>query len=219
MPDQEDGNTESDTDPESPPANKVARLIDVYGLGEEFGDRLEALWTAEGEERESLRTLAARFNRRLLEVEMTETGMSTLDGEVDNLYRLLRGDDVSSGVRTEARVRLEREGVDVERLEGDFVTYQAIRSYLKEYRGADYQHGSDSSRVDTVIETVQRLQSRVRSVAERNLQQLRDTGRLSLGEFRLFVGIEVLCEDCNEQYGLIELLKRGGCECERAASE
>ncbi|MEF8826461.1 MAG: hypothetical protein V5A27_09015 [Halapricum sp.] len=219
MPDQEDGSTGSDTDTESTPANKVARLIDTYGLGEGFGDRLEALWTAEGEERESLRTLAARFNRRLLEVEMTEAGMSTLDGEVYNLYRLLSDDEVSSGVRTEARVRLEREGVNVERLEQDFVTYQAIRSYLKEYRGADYQRGTDSNRIETAIETIQRLQSRVRSVAERNLQQLRDTGRLSLGEFRLFVGIEVLCEDCNEQYGLIELLKREGCQCEQATNE
>lgn len=219
MADEKDGEAEGGTDPGPRPANKVARLIDSYGLGGEFGDRLEALWTAGGEERESLRTLATRFNRRLLEVEMTEAGLSTLDGEVDNLYRLLTGDDVSSGVRTEARARLEREGVDVDQLERDFVSYQAIRSYLKEYRGAEYQHGSDSPRVETAIETIQRLQSRTQSVAERNLEQLRNIGRLSLGEFRLFVGIEVLCEDCNEQYSFVELLKRGGCECERPEGE
>lgn len=205
-----------DADGETRPANKVARLIDAYDLGPSVGDRLETLWTADGDERESLRTLADRFNRRLLEVAMTDAGVSTLDGEASNVYRLLTDDDVSSGVRTEARNRLEREGIDVDRLERDFVTYQAIRSYLRDYRGARYESDSDRSRTETVVETVQRLRSRTRSVVEKSLAQLRDTDRISLGEFRLFVEIDVLCEDCDTQYGLVELIERGGCACERA---
>jgi hypothetical protein len=35
-------------------------------------------------------------------------------------------------MRTEASARLEPNGVDVDHLERDFVTYQAIRSYLTE---------------------------------------------------------------------------------------
>lgn len=205
-----------DADGETGPANKVARLIDAYDLGSAFGDRLEALWTAEGDERESLRTLADRFNRRLLEVAMTAAGVSTLDGEASNVYRLLTDDDVSSGVRIEARNRLEREGIDVDRLERDFVTYQAIRSYLRDYRGARYENDNERSRTETVVETIQRLRSRTRSVVEKSLAQLRDTGRISLGEFRLFVEIDVLCEDCDTQYGLVELIERGGCACERS---
>jgi len=195
------------------PESKVARLIDAYELGASFGDRLEEAWTADGDQRESLRSLADRFNRRLLQVTMAEAGMSTLDGEVSNLYRLLTDDDVSSGNRTEARRRLEQHGVDIEQLERDFVTYQAIRSYLKEYRGAEYERDTGTTRVEGVVDTIQRLKSRVNSVATKNLEQLRKTDKVTLGEFRLFVEISVFCEDCRTQYGLVDLLQGGGCEC------
>jgi len=194
--------------------SKVARLIDEYGLGDAYGDRLEELWTAEGSERESLRALADRFNERLLEAAIMDADMATVDGEVANIYRLLTDDDVSSGNRTEARRRLEKNGIDIDQLERDFVTYQAIRSYLKDYRGADYDPGDDADRVEKVIDTIRRLRARTRSVAEKSLDQLRATGRLSIGEYRLFIDINVLCEDCNTQYGLIELLNEGSCECE-----
>lgn len=206
--DTDDVNSEGKAD------NKVARLLEEYGLGSDFGDRLEELWTAEGSERESLRTLADRFNERLLESAMADAGMSTVDGEVANMYRLLTADDVSSGNRTEARRRLAENEIDVEQLERDFVTYQAIRSYLKDYRGAEYESSSETTRTDSVIETIQRLKSRTRSVAEKNLEQLRETGRITLGEFRLFIDISVLCEECDTQYEFVELIKRGGCECE-----
>lgn len=201
-------------DDEKRPDNKVARLIREYGLGPEFGDRLEELWTADGDERESLRSLAERFNKRLLEETMTDAGMATVEGEVENFYRLLTDDDVSSGAQTEARMRLEQNDIGIDQLETDFVTYQAIRSYLKDYRGAEYEQETDKPRVDSTVDTINRLQSRVRSVARKRLTQLRDAGHISLGEFRLFVEVTVLCEDCNTQQGIGELLKGGGCECE-----
>lgn len=195
------------------PSNKVARLIKTYDLGEGYGGRLEQLWTADGEERESLRSLADRFNRRLLAAAMTEAGESPLDGELDNLYRLLTDEDVSSGNRTEARKRLEQAGVDAEQLETDFVSYQAIRSYLKEYRGADYEQDDDTTSVERVIERVQRLESRTRSVARKGLATLRNNDQIALDEFRVFVTVEVMCERCGRQSGLVELLRAGGCEC------
>ncbi|RXK47934.1 rod-determining factor RdfA [Halorientalis pallida] len=194
--------------------SKVARLIDEYALGEGYGDRLEALWTANAGERESLRALADRFNERLLKAAIADTGFSTVDGEVANIYRLLTADDVSSGNRVEAQRRLEQHGVDVDQLERDFVTYQAIRSYLKEYRGAQYEGDSEEDRVESVVDTIQRLKSRTRSVAEQSLEQLRTVGHIRLGEFRLFIDISVLCEECNSQYEFIELVKRGGCDCQ-----
>ena len=195
-------------------SSKVARLIGEYDLGEGFGDELERRWTADGDERESLRDLADRFNRRLLESALTAAGTSTVSGEVENLYRLLTADDVSSGMRTEAQARLERDGIDVDQLDRDFVTYQAIRTYLTEYRGAEYEEPSASDQVETVLETIQRLRSRLRSITEGSLDRLRSTDRLTLGRFRLFVDVDVLCEDCGAQYGVVDLLERGGCDCE-----
>lgn len=196
-------------------SNKVARLLDEYGLGDAFGDELERLWTADGDRRKSLRDLADQFNRRLLETALTAAGTSTVDGEVSNLYRLLTDDDVSSGMRTEARARLEREGVDVDGLERDFVTYQAIRSYLTEYRDAEYEKPSTTEQAQRVLETIQRLRARLRSITEGSLDRLCSTDRLTLGTFRLFVDVDVLCEDCGAQYGVVELLERGGCDCAR----
>lgn len=86
---------------ETRPSDKVARLLVRYNLGDAFGARLEALWTGKTEERMSLRDLADLFNRRLLERGVTASDMSTADGEVDNLYRLLAANDASTGVRLE----------------------------------------------------------------------------------------------------------------------
>jgi hypothetical protein len=202
------------TDGDDGPSSKVARLIETYDVDDGLGDELEALWTADGSERKSLRDLADYFNRQLLEAALSSTNTATVDGEAANLYRLLTADDVSSGMRTEARTQLDRAGVDVEQLERDFVTYQAIRSYLKSYRGAEYEGTSDEESVENVRETVQRLQSRLQRVVENGLARLRSTDRLTLGEFRLFVDIDVLCESCGAQYGVVDLLKRGGCDCD-----
>jgi hypothetical protein len=206
-------------DADGKPSSKVATLIDAYGFDETFGDELETLWTAEGSRRKSLRDLADMFNRELLEAALDDAGMSTVDGEVANLYRLLTGDDVSSGMRMEARTRLERNGVDVDGLESDFVTYQAIRSYLTSYRDAEYERSSDENPVESVLDTIQRLRSRLGSVVEGSLGRLRSTDQLTLGEFRLFIDVDVLCEECGAQYGVVELLERGGCDCGEEPTE
>ena len=204
----------SDADEPAGRRTKVGRLLDEYDLGEEYGRSLEAAWTAEDGERRSLRDLAASFNRDLLGAAMTEAGMAAIDGEVDNLYRLLTDDAVTAGTRTEARSRLERNGVDVDRLERDFVTYQAIRSYLQTERGAEYERGDDTDRVERTAESIGRLESRLASVSANNLEQLRDADELTLGDFRLFTAVDVLCEDCDSQYSVLELLDRGGCDCD-----
>jgi len=200
---------------DEPPNSKVARLLDSYELGEALGDRLQQLWTAEGDCRMSLRDLADLFNERVLEAAMTDAGMRPIDGEVENLYRLLTDSEVSSGNRTEARRELEQNGIDTEELERDFVTYQAIRSYLQDYRGATYQQESDTDRAEDVIQTLQRLQSRTRLVAEKNISQLESAGELSVGESRVSVNLSVFCTDCNTQYDLRELIEAGSCECDR----
>ncbi len=63
---------------------------------------------------------------------------------------MLTDDDVSSGARTKAVHRLERTGVDVERLEADFVSHRAMRTYLTAWRGAAYQRLSDDEKSNTI---------------------------------------------------------------------
>lgn len=193
---------------------KVGRLIAEYDLPAEFGARLEASWTGDGTERRSLRDLADLFNRRLLESAMADADVSSVAGEVDNLYALLTDDEVSAGDRTEAENRLERAGIDVEALRADFVTYQAIRTYLQR-RGATYEQPSDEEQLRKDRERIRGLRSQTATITEDRLASLRNTDRLDLDEFRVFVDVNVLCESCLTRYSIEELFEQGGCSCQQ----
>jgi hypothetical protein len=192
--------------------SKVARLIDDYEL-DGIGAELEHHWTAE-DDRRSLRDLADYFNLQILTQALEAANIQHLDGEVENTYRLLTDDDISSAESTRAQRRLERDGVDVDALKSDFVTYQAIRTYLKDHRGAEYTP-AETDPLEREKTNVQKLRGRMVSVTEGKLEQLRNSGSLSLGDFRTIAEIQVICEDCNTQYDILELFDRGGCECSK----
>ena len=201
----------SDTDDAGGRRNKVARLLDAYDL-DGVGDELEARWTATGDDHWSLRDLATAFNRELIEARLDEADVRLSEREVDGVVRSLTGDEVSAADRTQLRRRLERDGVDVDALDGDMVSYQAVRSYLKEYRGADYERET-GDRTATAAKAIQKLRGRLFSVTETKLNGLRNASNLTLGEFRVTIDVRVLCTECDSRYGVEELLSSGGCDC------
>ncbi|CQH56884.1 uncharacterized protein HHUB_2448 [Halobacterium hubeiense] len=192
--------------------SKVARLLDEYDL-DGVGAELEARWTATGDDHWSLRDLATTFNRELVRERLYDAGMRPSEGEVADVVRSLTGDDTGAAEQTQLRRRLEREGIDVDDLAGDLVTYQAVRSYLQDYRGAEYERDT-GDRLETVADAVQKLRGRLVSVTETKLDDLRNTSRLTLGEFRVMVDVQILCTECQSQYGVSELLTAGGCDCD-----
>ena len=196
------------------PSSKVARLLSEYGL-DGLGEELEVRWTGDGVERTSLRDLADYFNERLVERALIDAGMSALDSDVSTTYRNLTDDDVSTGVRTDARTRLESNGIDVDSLESDFVSYQAIRSYLTEYRDAEYRRLSDEEKVEKDLESIQRLMTRTLSVTEERIEKLAQTGRIRAEGFEVLLDVQVLCESCGKQYAITEFLDGRGCDCQR----
>lgn len=194
------------------PRSKVHRLLTDYDL-EGLGDELERRWTADSNDnRASLRDLATMFNTRLLTTVLREAGAIPMDGEAENLYRLLNDDEVSTADRTRAKRRLEGQDIDVEALQSEFVSYQAIRTYLTSHRDAEYTRG-DFDRMETVAEQVQRLRSRTANVTETKLTRLRSTEELTVGEFQVTVAVKIICEECGKQFDLDTLLKRGACGC------
>lgn len=190
--------------------SKVARLLEEHDL-EGLGAEMEVRWTAQ-EDRMSLRALAAYFNQEILRARLEAAEIDTLDGELENIYRLLTDEDVSAAERTRVRRRLQRDDLDVNALEQEFVTYQAIRTYLKEYRDAEYVR-DDRNPIEREVKNVERLRGRVDTVTSGKLEQLRERGDLSLGSFRTVVDVKVVCEDCHSHYDVVDLLKRGGCDC------
>jgi hypothetical protein len=199
------------TQTRDPTRSKVGRLIEKYDMGG-MDQELEDRWLGNGYESQSLRSLADWFNERLLEARLMQAGKDPLDGEVTNLYRLLSEDDVTAGMRVEAEATLEHHGLDPETVRTEFVSHQSIHTYLTEFRGASKERSVDD-RAKSVRTTIQRLQSRLVAVAENNLGQLRNTGKLTIGEFTVLLDVQVLCEDCGASYSITDLLDRGGCDC------
>ena len=190
-------------------SGKVACVLEEYGL-EGLGDDLVEYYTREVD-RYSLRGLADLFNRRLTETIVRNAGMTVTRTETDQLYRSLTADDVSSGDQTRIRRRLERAGVDVDRLERSLVSHEAIRTYLHQRDATPPE--SDTDQVDKEVQHLRQLKSRTTRVTEGKLENLRATDRISLGDFRVLTEIEVYCEACESQFAVESLLEQRKCDC------
>lgn len=198
---------------------KVGRVLSEYGLAS-LHERLPALWTGEGEEAgdteetASLRDLADRINVALVRSALEDAGEDPLEGEAENAYRLLSGEDVSAGVRIQQRNRLERAGVDVDSLDDDFVTHQAVHTYLTDGLGITKQEADDADPVETHEERIQRLRNRLAAVVDGSIGELEAAGELDVGDVDTTVSLQLYCTECETQFELTELLERGGCHCD-----
>jgi hypothetical protein len=200
------------TDQQSPNRrqNKVERVIDRYRL-EDFGEQLEQRWTAP-EDSDSLRDLADLMNQAVLHAALRDVDADVLEGEVENLYRLLTNEDATEGMRVQAKSALQSKNVDVEQLLTDFVSHQAIHTYLTEVRGVS-KNVTKGDPVESAIESIQKLRGRLVAVLERSLESLRNASRIRLGDFDVLVDTQIYCRECGSQYDVIRLLERGGCDC------
>jgi hypothetical protein len=203
------------TEPQDPNRNyKVGEILAEYGLLD-LHDKLSKLWLGENGEKVSLRNLAERINIALVRRSLEEAGEEPLEGEAENTYRLLSSDEVSSGVRVQQRNQLQRAGIDVNQLENDFVTHQAVHTYLTKGLGISKDTSTDTDPVETHKERIQRLRSRMNAVLGQSVSELRTTGELSTGQLDTTVNLQAYCQDCENQYDAIELLEKGGCGCDQ----
>lgn len=202
------------TEDGSPQSSKVARVIEAYDL-DGYGAELEAAWTGEAGERTSLRDLADEFNRRVLDAAIRDTGGALVSTEVESTYRTLTDDDVPQADRMRKRRDLEREGVEVDGLLDDFVTHQAIHTYLTDFREASLPDRSENV-LERKAETLERLQGRTTAVAESTLETLTEADEVADRDYELFVDVRVVCGDCGTDYAIGDLLRQGGCDCEVA---
>jgi len=193
---------------------KVARILREYNLSD-TGNELVVRWTAE-DNRMSLRDLADYFNKQLLESQLDQQRVDMLPGEIENMYRLLTDGDVTSGTRIQVENRLSEHGIDIEDLRSDFVSRQAIHTYLTKHRKESYDEPDTDEIVERRLEELQRLKSRQRAVTEQTISTLRNKNRLDLGEFQVLSPVQIQCTDCGRQFDLTTLLDRGGCECDRS---
>ena len=194
---------------EDGPNTKVGRVIEAYGL-DGIGSRLEAEWTGETGERTSLRDLADEFNEAVLAAAVRGTAGSSLDVETSSTYEALRNGTGSE--ETRARRRLEREGVDADELTADFVTHQAVHTYLTEDRGASLPT-DEADRAERKIETIEKLQGRLSAVTESAISSLASADELDRDDYDVLVDVRGVCPHCGADAPVVDLIRRGGCGC------
>ena len=188
---------------------KVARVIDKYDLAQ-MGSRLEAAWTDETGERTSLRDLADEFNETVLKAALRDAGGAPMELEVSGAYETLSsGTEVDA---TRARRRLERKGVNVDAVESDLVTHQAIHTFLKRDRDARLPT-NDGDPCKRKIESIEKLQGRLTAVTESALSSLAAAGDLNGDDYNVIVNVRAVCPDCGDDRSVSEFLRKGGCSC------
>lgn len=204
--------TDNDGGPGGRCSCKVGTAAGAYGLAG-VHDRLEERWRGE----DSVRDLAAWFNRELLRAALERAGTVPIDGEVGNLYRVLTDDGVDVGSRRRARQRLRDDGVTVEDVEDRFVSHQTLYRHLVNCLGVNHEpdrEGTDD-RVRAWRDRIRSLRNRTVRVTERGVDQLSAADAVRVGSADVLVDISVLCEDCGEFSDVETFLDERGCACEQ----
>lgn len=195
--------------------SKVNNLIKKYGLSQ-MEDYLVSSWLGESREKYSLRRLSREFNKSIVKSALKSAGMEPLDQDVESIVGILKDTTASSGVKTQMRNRLDNNGINPQELEDDFVSHQAIHTYLTKYLGVELPSNKQSSdsRRKSAEKTVQRLQGRSQAVLESTMDSLNDSNDISICDYDIFVDMTIRCKECGDSYGVDQLLQNGACSCE-----
>ena len=191
---------------EPPCSCKLGRNVAAYGL-----DDVNARLRDRRDDGDSLRDLERFVNTSLLDGALREAGADVI-GDVDAIYDVLTGDDVSAGKRTEVRSRLEHAGVDVATVEAAFVSYQTVRTHLRECLDVETDRESRLS-VDDARGTIEWARSRSEGIVERTVQRLDAADEVDAGAVDVSHVVRVDCADCGASYPVDEFVDRGGCDC------
>ncbi|MEF8871476.1 MAG: hypothetical protein V5A41_07580 [Haloarculaceae archaeon] len=205
--------TETAREPPAQCSCKVGTVAADCGLGD-IHSELRTQWL--NDDGPSVRTLTDSFNKRVLETAFRQAGNLPLDGEVDNIYRLLWDDDSDVAERTRARERLRQEGIPVDEVEEQLVSHQTLYRHLVECLDASYEPPEKSAdeRLDTWRTRMLALQNRTASVTAQGIEQLDRHDAVDIGSFDVTIDATVTCEDCGGFYSLEEFLDTGACDCQ-----
>jgi hypothetical protein len=193
---------------------KIERVARAYGL-DGLGDELVQRWTGEEDEQLSLRELADLVNRRIVHAAQSQSGVHLLDGEAENFYRLLTDEDVTTGMRTDARRSLMERGVDVDALEDAFVSYQSVYNYLTKHRDVSREAQQSTERtVEREIESMRKLRARLQKVTADIVDRWKRSDAVDLNEYDVEVDVRVTCPDCDVRLTPSALAEAAGCDCQ-----
>lgn len=187
---------------------KVCRVLADRDLGH-YDERLLSEWRGDEAQRKGYRQLARWLNITLLRREMDKAGLPTLGKEAESKYDRLRGEETNAA---EVADILEREGIDVERLYDDFVSYGVVRTHITECLGAEYEPGEPDDWETNAIDIARdhargKVHDAVRSLAGKGVIE-------AGGDITVHLDVELECETCRSRVPLRRALRRGRvCRC------
>lgn len=193
---------------------KVCRVLDEHGLAD-LNSRLVAQWKGDDVERKGYRKLATWLNVMLLRQAMDRAGIPTLGDEARSKYMRLQGKDGTTA--SEVREVLASEGIGIEQLERDFVSYGVIRTHLTECLEAEREQTEGEWELRAIEITREHSRNKVLN----SVQSLLNKNRLQTGEeIDVHVDIRIECEECHTRMPLDRALRRGEvCQCGAAEQE
>lgn len=186
---------------------KLDRIAEEYGLTSIDNELRNA--KANGA---SLRDLETLVNHRLLKQAFIDAGNPLLPGEVETIYTLLTDSEVSKGTEIQLQNRLETEGIEAESIVADFVSYQTVRTHLKECLDVDTGRQQAVS-IDSERKTMFGILGRTEQIIQDSVDRLAAADELDTGSLSVSVTARVSCENCAHSYSLDELLAEESCAC------
>lgn len=191
---------------------KLCRVLDERGLAD-YDERMLAQWRGETGPRKGYRTLATEFNTMLLRREMDRAGVSTLGDEAESKYSRLTGDN--EAVAREVREVLRGEGIPIDDLETDFVSYGAVRTHIKSCLKSDYNPETSSDKSDWERTAIDIARSTAKEKTTEAVGALVSSGSLEIGgKPSIDVDISVECSACHARIPVERAIRRGYvCQC------
>lgn len=192
---------------------KVDTVRDRYDIDtpsaafEDLGGYLVARWRGdEGFDATGYKQLTEWFNKRLLETEYDRHGRETLGTRLDSEFEALVGDD--DATRREVIEDLAADGIDAERVAGDFVSWSTMRRHLNGCLDAEKEPATAKTAWE--VESIRIATEQAASKARDALGSLGRKGQLAGGEdIDIDVQLEVSCPECETSRQLADALERG----------
>jgi hypothetical protein len=194
---------------------KVDIVTDRYDLDafetlyDSVDERLLARWTgADGTEPDGYRTLADWFNRRLLKITYDEHGRRAIGPRVSSDYEALTGED--DLLREEVADDLRADGIAVDRLLADTVSWSTMRTHLNACLGGEKTVDRADSGPGWERQSVDIARDVAESKVSEALSSLDSRGELPEAD-RAGITVQTLlsCPDCPTRIPLGDAIDRG----------
>lgn len=160
----------------------------------------------------SLRDLAKEVNIRLVEA-VLERADADVAGDPESVYVALTDEDIPPERQLSVRNQLTDIDIPIDKLEEDFVSYQAIRYHLQTCLSMDTSREGITS-LSEGREIIANARERDQEIITQTLRRLQRVDELHDTDIKVRISPRVSCQSCGQSYGLEEFLETGGCPCE-----